>query len=756
MGAVEQSIQERAKASTRMPLPLSVGGEMPLSPAFQGILISDLAAAHYQSEMLKELRVITERLGVMIGITPGAEPTGATRAAAAKEAPPPAHAKDVVPTVVPEGRRASPAHEGDVMRTAAMDEDMLPAPAHGLDYGRAATYFGTRQTGGFSLANLRQDVGAKMEEKLANATWGTQITQDQFGRWHDPATGRFISAEDPAVTSFLKREAVMLSARGFAKSLAAGETVGQAGAGALARAPGGMAALRFAGVAVGAAHVADMALDFTVNQRAANAEWQRIMGGTNLGGIEERIRSQAFGLFSQFGGMSSEEAEKLYLGVARTGMRGTDRARAQEFAQQNYRQFGMTVDQSMEIVNVAARTGQESLMGLSNALRNVTESAQEAGVNTEVARQRFVDTYVTFSETIGGRAAVTTAAGTTGALTGMGREFQNVTPEIGPNQLRQYAAMMGLPSSNALRLLAMQPGQEGIIGEAQARLATQRVTAMTRRGGEAAIAPFRQVLASGRELSDAEKNQLTQWALTYGPQDVNTMITVLSGLGFENVTADNAPLLWAQHYLEEYNPGEAAAAAAEAGAVRKIDVSTSGKFLAQPESAEFRELREKVQASDTNRWGIGERAVQDYFIENVKRTGQAGGIAEIIATDASVRAGISQVEVEGPGGRRIKVGLPEAMRDYMDQINAGTARVIGEEGDMGDIGTFVGGVTGAGVTGAAAATGTGGKVLFDATPYLRSLIKPTSTSGNVYVDPSSLWEPPPSQILPGDRATGEG
>src|SRR5690606_27889102 len=206
--------------------------------------------------------------------------------------------------------------------------------------------------------------------------------------------------------------------------LARGGALRQAAANTLGMLPGGTALLRGAGAVGAGLYVADKIGDFFESQRAQNAEWQRIMGGTNLEAVGERWNQRMFAL-GQFGVLDSEQAAQLYRGVAETGMRGADRTIAQDFALDAYKQLGMTIQESMQIIKVAARTGQESLYGVAGALRQVTEDAREAGINAAEARQRFIQTWTDASNFLGGGpTAVATSLGLSSAITGMGRAYQ--------------------------------------------------------------------------------------------------------------------------------------------------------------------------------------------------------------------------------------------------------------------------------------------------------------------------------------------
>lgn len=722
-----------------IPLPLSVAAQgIPLGTSVEGILTSPTTAVHFQQEMLKELRVISERIGVLSGETPVEQQQ--VKAAA-------------------RGRTPSPASEGTVIRTSAMAGEEVPAAPSGIDqYGRMSRYFGSRSPdpqeplGGFSLANLRQDVGRMAQERLGNATWGPQFQQDSSGRWHDPQ-GRFVRGDDPGLQDFLKRESVMMAMRGGAATLAAGGKLSQAGMGALATAPGGVAVLRGVGVVTGVAHGIDALAGVAERQRAQNASWQRIMGGTNFEGFGERVQQNLFAL-GQFGFMNPEEAERLYRGVAETGLRGAGRDRAEQFALQAYRRHGMTVDQSLQIINTAAETGQESLMGLSAALDAVTESARDAGVNTERARQAFVDSWTTFSQTLGGQAAVSAAAGVTAATTALGPEFQGVSGGPGEMQLRMQAAQMRGMTLNQYLSAGRQPGNEQMFLQDWTQLVRQSTAITMRPETAAAFAQFQ----GRKDLSDAERAQLADLVLQSGI-DITGQMAVLQQMGVQGLTLANAPEFIGQMLIGNWDPVREQQRMVQESATRRIDTGIPLGEVSRSTQAsgivsdEFKELERRVGQSDVGGFfSFSDDAIRQYFLEDVLRTGRAGGISERLATQADVRQGITQVTVMD-NGRPKTVSLKEAMRKYRDQLDAGTAIVAEGQGEGGTISQALGmpGDTSLGTPGGAPSQG---QVMLGATPELRRLIAPVSATPGIFIDPASGWEQPPTQVMPDARPSG--
>ncbi len=251
---------------------------------------------------------------------------------------------------------------------------------------------------GMSIADIRQTVAREVGQRVSGLQFGPQLEQVE-GQWRRvPTTPGTVGAPASAdeVGSFRRNQQLLGGAQGFLGELSEGGGVGQA---LLNRLPGGVG--RLAGGVGAAIAVGNIATNFVENQRATNAEWQRIVGGSNLGALRERAGSRAFEM-QQTGVLGNEQAAELYRGSAE--IYGADRVardRAMDFAVEAYRDLGMTITESLEVVRVAADAGEESLSGLGKALKDVSESAVAAGGNAVEARRQFTQSYTMGVEELG-------------------------------------------------------------------------------------------------------------------------------------------------------------------------------------------------------------------------------------------------------------------------------------------------------------------------------------------------------------------
>ena len=144
-----------------------------------------------------------------------------------------------------------------------------------------------------------------------------------------------------------------------------------------------------AGLALGAT---DAASHFISGQRAENAQFQSIEGGSNLGGLVERGRQAAY-QWSMSGDMTSADANKAFMGVTQLGWTGGQRQQGLDFIAQQYNNLGMSVSDALNLISVAANKGIKNLSGLSDSLSQVSSTAASAGINANVARSAFASQY---------------------------------------------------------------------------------------------------------------------------------------------------------------------------------------------------------------------------------------------------------------------------------------------------------------------------------------------------------------------------
>lgn len=322
---------------------------------------------------------------------------------------------------------------------------------------------------GFAQKRLQQHIGARVRQRVAG-----QITEG--GGDLIPGAGGDVGgiiAEQENMGSLAKGGQVLgaLGEEGGMGALASILPEAAAGPVGWAAAAGTIA---WEGVKRGTA--------FAQQQRAENARFQAIMGGSNLSGFGQRAQQAQF-RYGQMGTLSGEQANQLFYGVTESGLRGGERQRGLDFAVREYKNLGMTIEDSLQVINVAVQHGKANFDDLSVTLRDVSDSAAKAGINTEAARKSFVATYESFAGAFGAQGGASTIAGALTQQTNANRQTQG----INSSGIATNPGVIAMAATNA----GMTPAQFMALGRSpspQARLKfAQAVGGQEQMGATAAL-----------------------------------------------------------------------------------------------------------------------------------------------------------------------------------------------------------------------------------------------------------------------------
>jgi len=190
--------------------------------------------------------------------------------------------------------------------------------------------------------------------------------------------------------------------RGIVTAMTNGYTRGGVG-GALRAAP-------YLGVGIMGAEAVNNGAKWITEQRAKNAPYQNIYGGQNFSlgeafgtlfgndsersGFANRMQELGFTLNQRFsGGMTSEMSQEAFRGVASMGYLGNQRNSALDFVSQQYKQLGVSVSQSLQLLQVSAQHANSSLAGVSQGLQTVTQAAAATGQSAAALQQIYGNNY---------------------------------------------------------------------------------------------------------------------------------------------------------------------------------------------------------------------------------------------------------------------------------------------------------------------------------------------------------------------------
>lgn len=207
-----------------------------------------------------------------------------------------------------------------------------------------------------------------------------------------------VDLDDPYLDQ-LKKEA---SRRGLVTSMTNAYARGGAG--------GALRAVPYLGVGIMGAEAINNGAKWITEQRAANAPYQNIYGGQNFSlgeafgtlfgnnsersGFANRMQELGFTLSQRFsGGMTGEMSQEAFRGVASLGYLGNQRNSALDFVSQQYKQLGMSVSQSLQLLQVSAQHANSSLAGVSQGLQTVTQAAAATGQSAAALQQIYGNNY---------------------------------------------------------------------------------------------------------------------------------------------------------------------------------------------------------------------------------------------------------------------------------------------------------------------------------------------------------------------------
>jgi hypothetical protein len=211
------------------------------------------------------------------------------------------------------------------------------------------------------------------------------------------------------------------------------------------------------GAVVGAGLAAATQLPAEIrSQRDKNAFYQSIEGGSNFDGFGERMSEEAY-RWSTFGVLSSDEARKAFKGVTKLGYNskvegGPGRQDALNFVYHGKTAYGASVDESLQELQVASKSALTNFKDLSSALKEVSDSAGKAGVNSQMARAEFTQLMDSAMKNGFGSSSVGVAQLEQQTKNSYGRSFQDmdVSGRLTLNHAYMAASMSGMSVSDYL------------------------------------------------------------------------------------------------------------------------------------------------------------------------------------------------------------------------------------------------------------------------------------------------------------------
>jgi hypothetical protein len=413
---------------------------------------------------------------------------------------------------------------------------------------------GSSNWSGGGIGGLRRGVTSSVGQKISEfgrSSWAppvdTHVTKDALGnitKTYTEAGTQNILPADTAET-MISRGRVLDAVKGGLTGLGEGG-VGAGIEGAAMAVPG-------LDIAAAAALAIPEGIHIVTSQRASNAQYQSVLGGSNVSQFRQRASAEGFKL-SSMGDLSGGQASELFQGTTSLGLKGGERNNANQTAKDLYNDLGMSISQSLDAITIAATSGNRQLTNLSDSIKLVSEAAVSAGVNANTARQQFIQTYQQYTAAgIQGTQAPIIAAATVAAATNSGLQGSKInTAGLTTSGASFYeaAAQSGLtPAQQTIKQNG--PGGANFIANQQEKMAQQTIVQLI---GAAGWAGCQAIALNYLKAAGGDKTALdNQWypmaaeAVSKGyikSDPVSEIIPWLATQGITNVGSGMDALEW--------------------------------------------------------------------------------------------------------------------------------------------------------------------------------------------------------------------
>jgi hypothetical protein len=551
-------------------------------------------------------------------------------------------------------------------------------------------------------------IGSRMNARLANAI------HQNYGT---PSLGQHASAHTARNAAMMSRAAGALAHGGI-------------GAG-LRRVP-------YIGAAITAAEGINDAAEWLTNERAKNARYQSVLGGSNnsmdnrgnpvtsvggligdlseffsgqssasTSGLGNRMAEEGYVMGQRFssGGFDEESARQLFQGVTSLGYTGDRRAGALDFASANYRTMGMGQDESMQLIALSAKYAQSSLQGLSRELQNVTKTAVRTGQSAQVMRQAFAETYSAALQASGGAGSGALAEAATNMVGSGGRLLAGANPLSvlnDPTSKYQMAAAMGMTPS---QLEAAGQTNPGLTMQALGKRSDMYMRSL----GQGNLSNLNNLIdqQGGRQKVAGDSNLMANVAsslMASNGYDITVARNIVSQIDPSMANAsDSAIAQYIVNYQTGNNPGSQAAGLQDSMTPKNISAGDrAAKKGDQKDNAGSQgsgwggfawqqHLRGQGMQDDAGMWSNlfnGDQTNQgytlqinsDYYNELTKGTGKSDPVIEKLISEYGSDPNIRFKVKTKNGDKAVTFG--EAIRNFSDQLSSGQASIVSSNKDL--------------------------------------------------------------------------
>lgn len=514
--------------------------------------------------------------------------------------------------------------------------------------------------------------------------------------------------------------------------------------------------------------------------RSQLANYQQIYGGSALSQTGKLVGQGLFSASEMFdlGG----QAGALYQGTASLGLGGQTQQNALNFGINMYNKYGMSIANTLKLVQVAAANGNRELTGLATAIATVTSAAKNGGVPTGVAQQNFISNLTQAATVAGvnpGTQAVSASLASAQAGLGLAGQNLNFSGLLSYNTAAQVGGQYGkTPEAVLAEMNSPGTGAQTFNSQLQGTI-WARLQAPMQPYMPWVTALVKQLSAAGVKASDMKNSNYLQGLVNQIMADdgskgggwMSAVSALASSLG---ITGDNySQATWAvgvavgqvaQNLGFNLNAsGQSLAAQPVSKSVLSQLQSLSNGGLSNPSKATVSELNAIGISGNGIQAGveIGNGAYnssQKAYISYLAQTGKTNPVLEDALKSKTLSK--SQYVVTTPGGGTKTVSLAELISQYPDQ--ADTARIV-----KGPKGNSYAGDTLDQATGATSTTGAPGSannkklgtIVIALTPQAAQVLTATSPDGlslattNAQNLPASQYPAVPYTAIPGSGSS---
>jgi len=452
---------------------------------------------------------------------------------------------------------------------------------------------------------------------------------------------------------------------------------------------------------------AESGANFYLSQREAGRVYQSVEGGTNLGAQTERLHQAAYQL-SMFGQMPEGAAAQAFGAVTAMGYNQAangegqqmqNRQSALNFVSSNYTGTGMDVNQSLQILQTASQSAVVNLNNVGQVLKNLSDTAGQAGTNADQARQQFNSYFNTALQQGAGNGAANVAGGISSMQSSMGKEFSGVDFSGELSQSRQYllSGMSGVSPSQLQYTQRNNPNQYNkmlagqnmqILG--QGGLMTPQMTSGLQ--GMISAAGGGNAIMSNPGLRDQVANQFLNKYQTSDNINENLWAQEISAMTGVQMNASQA-FQWivSQSAGDNEASHNASMPSVTGGSVSAKNTAgaATGKYgLAQAvnPTAQAGRAGGLGGVNPGKTWqqvlqGAGNKGAANAYLSQEGKSGQRSPVLEGLLQNTSQS---DQVRVQTSSGARV-MSITDAMKDYPNEMAAGQTEFYSSSGKtLGD------------------------------------------------------------------------